>query len=410
MGVTGNKIVFIEDADNSDSVLEHHGIDKSTVRHLKNGQFFTPGFIDTHTHAPQYAMLGTALDKELCDWLSWYTFPTEAKFADPEFAAHIYNKAVGRLLNNGTTTVSYFGTTHLKACQILCDIIESKGQRAYVGKVNMDTNCPEYYRELTENSVEDTKRFIDSVLDRKNPLLTPVITPRFAGTCSRELLQKLGQLAQETQLPIQTHISECTTECAWVKDLFPETQNYADVYDKHNLLTPKTILAHGVYLTEAELNLIKKRKCALSHCANSNASIRSGILDVRELLNRGIKVGLGTDMSAGYSPSVLDAMRSSLLVSNVLTVRQPQGYQWLPYKEAFKLSTLGGATAMGLDDVIGNFQVGKDFDALLIDCDVTHSPFDTYPWDTMEDLVQKFIYQGDDRNITEVYVSGRRVK
>ncbi|XP_020369043.2 guanine deaminase [Rhincodon typus] len=283
------------------------------------------------------------------------------------------------------------------------------GQRAFVGKVCMDLNnlFPTYKEQLCE-SVCETRRFVTELTGRMYPLVKPIVTPRFVPSCSSELMQQLGSYANSEGLHIQSHISESRAEVELVKSLFPDCKNYTDLYDRHSLLTDKTIMAHGVYLSNEELKVFQQKGAAISHCPNSNISLSSGLFDVRNALNHNVKVGLGTDVSGGYSPSILNAMRTAIDTIKIHSF-QTSNYERLSYQEIFKLATLGGCQALGLDNVTGNFEVGKDFDAILVNTNVPNSPFDIFPDDTQEDIFQKFLNLGDDRNMVEVYVAGKKV-
>lgn len=276
---------------------------------------------------------------------------------------------------------------------------------------------------------------IEYVQGLQNDLITPIITPRFAITCSMDLMKKLAALADRYHLPIQSHISENLDEIKFTLELFPGHANYAEVYDAAGLLTNKCIMAHCVHLTDEEVKLFAERGTSVSHCPHSNTNLKSGICDVKRLLENNIRVGLGTDVSGGNRISILDAVRSALDVShhinfmkkqNVLgtgrvkeNVEENSKYEPLDYKQALFLATLGGAQALSLDNKIGNFKVGKDFDALLIDtyCGVTDK-FDLpkvltanlTEEDKFFQLLQKFVYTGDDRNISKVFVKGQQVK
>ncbi|XP_077996896.1 guanine deaminase-like [Glandiceps talaboti] len=413
IGVQGGKVLFVKDKSELSSLAKEYDFNPKEVRHMPKGQFLIPGFVDTHIHAPQYVMAGTALDLTLLDWLNKYTFPTESKYTDKEFAARVYAKVVDRTVKYGTTTACYFATTHTDASLILADIVDRVGQRAFIGKVNMDQNTPDYCIESTDESIKETERFIKEMQKQSYGKITAVVTPRFAVGCSFKAMQELAKLAEKYDLPIQTHIAETKDECALVSKSYPNCKNYADVYYKTNLLTNRTILAHCIYMSDGELKQIKEKDAGVSHCPNSNAMLKSGILDVRDILNRGIKIGLGTDVSGGYSPSILDAIRFAVGVSKLLAVqKESKDYVPITVAEAFRMATLGGSQVLGLEDKIGNFEIGKEFDALLIDTKCDDSPFDTFDddyQDSFMDVFQKFLFLGDDRNISEVYVGGARI-
>ncbi|XP_063608766.1 guanine deaminase-like [Penaeus indicus] len=409
VGVLDNKIVFVEPASELANLKTEFKIQDTKNITMTQSQFLMPGFVDTHIHAPQFPNNGIHLDLPLLDWLDNYTFPTEAKFADGEFARYVYGAAVDRLLRCGTTTASYFGSLHLEGTKILGDTVLARGQRALVGKVNMLMNCPSYYQEASiEDSLRETEEFILYIKNLNSELVLPIVTPRFAPTCPKEQMEGLAQLAAKHDCHIQSHICESQSEIDWVQELFPWSTSYANVYDTVGLLTDKTVMAHGVWLKDEEVALLKEHDTGVAHCPNSNISLKSGLCDVQRLLRAGLKIGLGTDCSGGYSPSILNSLRQAVLVSKALST-MTEGYESITLKEAFRLATLGGAKVVRMEDRIGNFEVGKEFDALLIDTEATGTPLDIFLEDKIEEKVEKFLYNGDDRNILQVYVAGKKL-
>ncbi|XP_033107445.1 guanine deaminase-like [Anneissia japonica] len=409
IGIKNGQIKFVADRDGFDKIRSDY--DLRTVRHLKRGQFLIPGMIDTHIHAPQYPNAGTKMDLPLLDWLDKYTFPLESKFSNPEFAESCYRKLVARTLRCGTTTACYFATIHADSSLKLAEICGEFGQRAYIGKVSMDISSHNNYKETTEDSIRDTRWFIEAVQNLNNSLLTPCVTPRFAVNCTPSLLSALGKIAKEYGgLPIQTHINETVREQESVLKLFPTHTCYADVYDSFGLLTDKTVMAHCVFMQDDEFDSFKTNGTGIAHCPTSNIIIESGIMDLRKTLNKGVKTGLGTDISGGYSASIPAVIRDAIVASKTLAMdKSTSSYKSVDFKEAFRLATLGGSQVLGLDDRIGNFEVGKEFDALLVDLTVPCSPCDIFAFDTTEELLQKFIFIGDDRNIVEIYVNGHMI-
>lgn len=276
---------------------------------------------------------------------------------------------------------------------------------------------------------------IEYIAGLNSDLLTAVITPRFAITCSMDLMKKLAELAESYKLPIQSHISENIDEIKFTLEIFPGHKNYAEVYNTAGLLTDKCILAHGVHLTDEEVQLFATKGTSVSHCPNSNTNLKSGMCDVKRLIQNQVRVGLGTDVSGGNRISILDSLRCALDVSHHINFMKKQNvcgtgkvtenvdenskYEPLNYKQGFFLATLGGAQALSLDKKTGNFVVGKDFDALLIN--TYAGPTDKFELppalssalsaeDKFQQLLQKFIYTGDDRNIAKAFVKGRQVK
>uniref|UniRef100_A0A2M4BMH4 Guanine deaminase n=1 Tax=Anopheles marajoara TaxID=58244 RepID=A0A2M4BMH4_9DIPT len=414
------------------------GADQYERVKLAPTQFLLPGMIDAHIHAPQVPNIGLGLDKPLLEWLDSYTFPLESNYRDPEFAARVYKYVVNTTIANGTTTACYFGSLYTETNKILVDEMLRQGQRGFVGKVSSNRMCPEFYVECdTETSVKDNVDFIRYVLDKKSELVQPIVTPRFAITCDDGLLRELAGLARTYNLHIQTHVSENLGEIATVKEQFPKAPHYTGVYDEVGLLTNRTVLAHGVHLQQDELVVLAKRGTSIAHCPSSNTNLGSGFCDVRRLLNANVKVGLGTDVSGGSEASILAAMRSALAVSqhlnfmktqNVLGTgrvvpsgegKQESSYIPLTYKQALFLATLGGAQALAMDDKVGNFAVGKHFDALVIDTELAPIGGNRLPEaltkeksneQQLLEQVQKFVYVGDDRNIVQVFVSGKQIK
>ncbi|KAF7284512.1 hypothetical protein GWI33_022099 [Rhynchophorus ferrugineus] len=408
VAVKDRKIIAVGDADALKNELNRfeneYDVEKVT---LKASQVLVPGFVDTHIHAPQYPNCGLGYDKTLLDWLNLYTFELERKYRDLELAEKVFDSVVKKSIEHGTTTACYFGSLFADATIVLADAVEKYGQRALVGKINMTQCTFDDYRETEQESLDNTIRFVENVLSRKNDLVQPIITPRFALSVDIEHMTKLSEIAKTYDLHIQSHVSENKDEIALIHDIYDLP--YAEVYDKANILTKKTVLAHGIYLSDDELKLILERDTAISHCPDSNTCIKSGLCDVRRFMECGIKVGLGTDISGGFSPSIRQAMKSALDVSIHISFNR-DNYEPLTYKDVFYLATLGGAEALAMDDKIGNFEPGKEFDALIIDVDIKDGQIDYLidcsPWE----VLQKFIYSGDDRNILEVYVSGRKLK
>ena len=206
----------------------------------------------------------------------------------------------------------------------------NEGQRALIGKVCMDRNSPENYCETTDCSLSESKQIVQSILNMASDLVKPVITPRFVPTCSRELMTGLGSLAAKHNLHIQTHLGENLRECDWVRQLEPDCKTYTSVYQKSNLLGPKTILAHCCHLEDSELEIIKEAGAGVSHCPNSNFSLKSGICNIQWLKHAGVKIGLGTDCSGGYSPSMLNTMRHVVMASNTITFGKPGSFHHPP--------------------------------------------------------------------------------
>ncbi|RDW64212.1 hypothetical protein BP5796_10714 [Coleophoma crateriformis] len=367
----------------------------------------------------QYPNAGIFGKTTLLDWLNKYTFPLEASLAATDKAKKVYARCIERTLSHGTTTAAYYATISVPSTNLLADLCLSYGQRAFIGRVCMDTDLqPDWYRDSSaESALADTKATIAHIasIDPTHSLICPILTPRFAPSCSSPLMHSLGALQKETNLPIQTHLSENKNEIELVKKLFPDAASYTDVYDSHGLLCPKTILAHAVHITEEEAALIKKRQAKISHCPASNSAITSGTAKVRWMLERGLDVGLGTDMSGGYSASILEAARQALLVSRHVAMGGDDKAK-LSIEEVLYLATRGGAKVVGLEDKIGGFEVGMEWDAQLItlgsvdsESKVDKGLVDIFGWESWEEKIAKWVFNGDDRTTGAVWVKGRLV-
>jgi guanine deaminase len=429
---SGNIVFVARTEDETAAALKSH--QPHSIIDL-GSKFISPGFVDTHCHAPQYVFAGLGTGTPLLEWLAKYTFNYESQFKEVEFARKVYPKVVSQMLRQGSTTVSYFATIHLEATKALHEICVAAGQRALVGKVCMDRNAPPHYIESsTEESLASTKSFIEYCETQKSELVKPTITPRFAITCTEQLMKGLGDLASQHDCHIQSHLNENKGEIAFVGELFPG-KSYTEVYRQFGLLNSKTIMAHCVHSTDAELDLMRECGASISHCPTSNSSMFSGLCHVRRAIEAGVSVGLGTDMAGGYANSLLTTLRDAINVSSAIqTSASDQASSsasnasnasnnpshpsnnpshpsnaGLSFQEAFFLATLGGAQALSLQHSIGNFVVGKSFDALVIDVNAPGSRIDCFGLETTLNLFEKYLYLGDDRNIEHVFVQGKRV-
>ncbi len=416
----GRIIAFYETKHNvPPDAIPHDAI----IHHLEDGEFLIPGFVDTHNHAPQWPMRGRGQGLHILDWLSQVTFPVESRFADAGYAARIYDHTVGDFLRHGITTASYYSSRHAEATCILANTCHEKGQRAFIGKCNMDRNAPSYICESdAETSLRETKdciRYIRALHSNEaesiNPLVQPVVTPRFAISCTPELLRGLGDIVkQDPTLAIQTHFNEAQQEIDATKELFPEFNgSEADLYENFGLLNERSILAHCTIMTEYEKERVASLQCGIAHCPIANMTVGGGFMvaPIRDFLRRGLKVGLGTDSGGGWASQMLAVIRAAMIASNAQEVLSEGRDKSLSLEEVFYLATLGGAQVLCLDDRIGNFAVGKEFDAVWVTTTTglhsTMTPVEEH--EPLRTKFEKFVLTGDDRNITNVYVRGRRV-
>ncbi|BCR99121.1 chlorohydrolase family protein [Aspergillus luchuensis] len=425
-----------------------HGVKVTlVVAREEENEFFFPGFIDTHIHAPQYPNAGLFGDAGLLHWLLNYTFPIESSFGSTKFpsipppnAYRVYNQVIARTLANGTTCASYFATIHVPATNLLASLCLARGQRALIGRVCMDRpeQCPDYLRDespdIAIDKTQDSIRHIHTI-DPEGALIKPIVTPRFAPSCTPRSLGKLSKLAASYSPPlhIQTHLAENLDELKLVHDLYPEANDYTSVYNYFKLLTPRTILAHCVHLSDDERTMIADNKAKLSHCPASNSALGSGICEVRKAIEAGITVGLGTDVSGGYSPSILETVRQACLVSRLLphmsgsSEGQNKDNDGVPkevlsIEEALYLATRGGAAVVDMADQIGGFDQGMVWDAQLVKLgkfnpagkwgktggvETAVDVFDEgQEW---KEKVHKWVWNGDSRNVRMVWVGGKLV-
>ncbi len=293
-------------------------------------------FSDMHLHAPQFPMLGMGFDLELLDWLNKYTFKTEARFKDTNFARETYQRLAKELIKNGTTRVCMFSSLHKDATLILMEELEKAGIFGYVGKVNMDLGSA-VLNETTEESINDTISWLNEAKKFKN--IKPIITPRFTISCSNKLLKFLGETANQYDLPIQSHLSENLDEINTVKTMHPKCSEYYQTYEQFGLWNNKTLMAHCVWSNEIERAAIKENGIYVVHCADSNVDLCSGIAPIRQMLNEGIKVVLGSDIAGGDKLNIFEIVESTIKASKMKSVLDDSHPKYLSIKEAWYLAT-----------------------------------------------------------------------
>lgn len=360
----------------------------------------SPGFVDTHLHAPQLEMIGS-YGGHLLEWLNRYTFPTEGKFRDPAHARRVAKALFDELLRNGTLTALIFSTIHSEATDIFFAEAERRGFRGIIGKTMMDRNAPDFLLEKARDSYQQSRELLTRW--HKKGLLRYAITPRFAPTSTPELLEAAGALKKEfPDAYVHTHISENRSEVTWVHELFPEAE-YADVYDRYGLLDRRTVLAHGVHLTAEELDLLSRRGARISHCPNSNLFLGSGLFRLYRVLDAGVTVGLGTDIGAGTTPSMFTAM------ADAYKVQQVQNISLSPF-QLWYLASLGGARALSLDAETGSLESGKSADFVVLNLEATPLlAMRSERASSIEDLLAGLIFMGDDRAVSKAFIAGREV-
>ncbi|MBP5776861.1 MAG: amidohydrolase family protein [Prevotella sp.] len=359
-----------------------------------------PAMNDMHVHAPQYRNQGLAMDLELLPWLQNYTFPEEKKYVDTTYAEQMYRRFIHDLWRFGTMRACVFATIHTDSTRLLMNLFQEAGMGALVGKVAMNRNCPPELMETVEEMVEGNEALI-AEFEKPDALVRPIITPRFVPSCTSEMLQACGELADKYQMPVQSHLSENKDEIVLVHKLEKESTSYGDAYNRYGLFgqTP-TVMAHCVWTAGEELKLMKKNGVMVAHCPTSNLNIASGLAPVRMFLEEGIKVGLGSDVSGGHELSIFQMMVYAIQVSKMYYL-QNRDCSPLTLSEVFWMATKSAGRFFGQ---VGSFEPGYEFDALLIDDhDLNHDHY------TLLHRLERFIYLGDDRQITHRFCRGHEI-
>lgn len=363
-----------------------------------------PGLVDLHLHAPQYTFRSLGMDLELLDWLETRTFPEEAKYKDLEYAKKAYSIFTEGLKYSATTRACIFATLHRPASIALMDMLEETGLKTMVGKVNMDRNCPDILREEgPHEAAEDTLLWLSQIENRYENTM-PVITPRFIPTCSDELMERLGQIAREQGLPVQSHLSENQGEIAWVKELCPWSGFYGDAYDHFGMFggEVKTVMAHCVWSSKEEQERMKENGVFIAHCPESNTNLSSGIAPIREYLDQGLRVGLGSDIAGGTKESIFFAMAEAIRVSKLRWRLVDDTKAPLTVEEAFFLGTKGGGAFFGK---VGSFEEGYELDAVVLDDEALPHPQSL----SVRERLERMIYLSDERHIAAKYTAGRQI-
>jgi guanine deaminase len=361
------------------------------------------GFVDCHVHFPQTPMIASYGD-QLLEWLNQYTFPVEHKFSDKEFARSAARVFLRENLKNGITSACVYCTVYPQSVDALFEEAEKLGMRLAAGKVMMDCNAPAPLLDTAQSGYDESKALIAKWHGRGR--LMYAITPRFAGTSSRAQLEATGALCREhPECYMQTHVSENRSEVAWIKGLFPERKGYLDVYDHYALCRPRAVFGHGIYLTDDEMAVMHASGSALAHCPTSNFFLGSGIFNIARAVQREhpVRVGLGTDIGAGTSFSILATLNEAYKAAQLNSHALSAGH-------AYYLATRGGAHAMYLDDRIGSIAPGMEADLVVLDMKST--PIIEYRMQFAKDFEEALFIQmmlGDDRAVQATYIAGQLV-
>lgn len=360
-----------------------------------------PGMIDTHIHYPQTEIVA-AYGEQLLEWLETYTFPVESKFADAEYAREIADRFLNELLRCGTTTALVFGTVHKQSVDAFFEACQERNLRMIAGKVMMDRNAPDYLVDTAQSSYDDSKALIEKW--HNNGRLRYAVTPRFSPTSTPEQLAKAGQLLEEhPDVYMHTHLSESANEVVWVQELFPDSDHYLHTYDKAGLLGRRSVFAHCIHLNDDEWDRLEETQSNIAFCPTSNLFLGSGLFNLKRAVEKNIDVGIGTDIGGGTSFSILQTL------GEAYKVQQLRGDTLTAFK-AFYLATLGGARALDMEDLIGNFEPGKEADFVVLD--KASTPLLEFRLAHCKNLMETLFVlaiMGDDRSIAATYSAGKKV-
>ncbi len=350
-----------------------------------------PGFIDTHVHLSQFHARGKH-SSNLLDWLNKFIFKEEYKSKDTKYAYKLTKNFFMDSIKAGTTTSVIYTAPYKHACEIAFKEAKNSGVRALIGNTLMDTNSPDYLQKDTEKSINESFELFEK-WNKSTDLLEYIFSPRFAPVCSSKLMKTIGAYAKKNNAYIQTHLSENIDEKKWVSSLFPAFKNYTEVYEKHNLLGPKTLLGHAIHINEKEIEIIKRTKSKIIHCPDSNFFLKSGIFPWEDIKRSGIDFALASDVGAGTSLSMLNVMK-------MCNYRQ-DNYVISP-EEALYYATLGGAKVLGKEDIIGSIEIGKDADLTFIEID---NPLGK----SGEEILSILLYIGNELKVKSTFVAGKAI-
>ena len=353
----------------------------------RSNEYALPGFIDLHTHLSQYYIRGL-YEPALLPWLNKYVFPEEERSKNIEYAEKLSRDFFSAMLKAGTTTCVIYTAPFFSACDMAFEIAKETGIRALIGMTMMDMNCPENLPQNSHKTLEESILLYEK-WHGKNAKLDYIFTPRFAPTCSLELMKEVAKYAIEHNAWIQTHLSENKEEIEMVKEIFG-FKNYTEVYQKAGLLTQHSIFAHCIHLNDEEIKMLAENKCKIAHCPDSNFFLKSGEFPLQKIEEAGIEYGLGSDVGAGTSLNML-------YHTKMMNYRQGD-YPVLPAKALYHI-TLGSAKLLGVDKIIGSLEIGKEADIVFL------KPPLNYP--LKNNGISQLVFCGQEFSLTETLVAGR---
>jgi len=367
-----------------------------------------PGLIDLHTHLPQYPVVARC-EEALLPWLKRHIFPAELDFQGPGQRSLI-EAFFDELLANGTTTAVLYAAVWEDSTALAFEIAAEKGIRAVIGKMMMDEGSygEAHPAEARRKSLDETRRLAEQWHGANNGLLDYAVSPRFALTCSMDLMKEAAAIAADTGCHIQTHLSENTAEIAAVRARFPDRSSYTDVYREAGLLGPRSIFGHAIHLSDREIDLLATSGSRVAHCPTANLFLNSGLCPLHSLRQAGIPVGLGSDVAAGPELNLWQVMRSAIETQAVRRM-QDGSIPILNPVDALHLATMGGATALGKDHLIGSLDPGKEADLLLLDLNRVLPLRGRFsPPSDANSIASALVYRGTPEATVATFIQGRQ--
>lgn len=377
--------------------LVRQGFDIEQCEHLPD-LLCCPGFIDAHIHAGQLDVIAS-FGEQLLEWLNQYTFPAELKFAELEYAQLHSKRFIDALLSNGVTAAMVFSTRFSHHAESLFEIASQLNMRMIAGRVMMDRNAPAALCDSAESAYQECRTLIKKYHQHKR--LGYAVTPRFAGTSTREQLTLAGKLLQEIpDLWMQTHLSENKSEISWTKKLFPEADDYLNTYERFGLVNEKSMFAHCVHLSESEVDRLKQAGSSIAFCPSSNCFLGSGLFPYQQMNEKNIPIALASDVGAGTSLSPFHTMADAYKVCQL-------NHYALDPKEAWYLTTLGAARALHLDKHIGSLSAGKEADLIFLNPQRSQKVLERIQQcKGIDEELFTYIILGDERVIERSYIHG----
>jgi guanine deaminase len=369
-----------------------------------------PGLVDLHAHLPQLPNAGLGAGLDLLTWLERYIFPLERDF-DVTTAERLAPAAFRAFATAGTTTVVAYGAVYEDSLDACFRAAEEHGIRAVIGKVMMDRRRYDPSvadRDVLELSLRQSADLISRWHGRDDGRLQYAVTPRFAVSCSAEMLRESAALARSTGAYWQTHLAEDRGEMTEVGRLFPEALDYTDVYDRAGGLGPRTILAHAIHLSDREVARLGATQTRLAHCPSSNLFLASGTMPLARYLDAGLVVGLGSDVAAGPDLGLFAVMRAGAYTQSGLRTMLGETRPSLAPLDWLRLGTYEGARALGLESTIGSLEEGKEADFIAVDPRVT-APIEGHDSDDPSEALSRLIFRARPDVVRGAWVRGRRL-